>query len=144
MRAWLYELLTTDAELADQLGGVEAIVDRVIPRRGGENVDLPTPYLVFGLGNATNESLGDSTAGDVEAERQFFEIWVHDSGGSFLTIDDIIILVKKRLTGASNPAANVITIRYLETSGEFSNETYNTIFRYIRFQAIRAKEGTPS
>jgi len=32
-----------------------------------------------------------------------------------------------------------VTIRYLETSAEFSNQTYNTIFRYIRFQAIIAK-----
>lgn len=144
MRAWLYDLLTTDEDIANALGGVEAVVDRVVPRRSQDDINIPTPYIIYGLGNATDEGLGDSTAGDVEAERQFFEVWVHDAGGTFTTIDDIIVLVKKRLTGATNPAANVMTIRYLETSGEFSNETYNTIFRYIRFQAIRAKEGTPS
>lgn len=141
MRAWLYDLLTTDPDLQEVLGGVEGIKDRVIPRRSEDNVNIPTPYLIYGLGNSTNEQLNDSTADDedVEAERQFFQIWIHDAGGSYIDIDDLVGRVKKRVSGARNPASKVVTVRYLETSQEFSNETYNTIFRYLRFQAIIAQ-----
>lgn len=141
MRTWLYDLLTTDPALQDKLGGVEEIKHRVIPRQSETNVSIPRPYLVYGLGNSTNEGLEDSTADDARAERQFFQIWIHDEGGTYSDIDDIIPLVKRRLVGASHPPSQVASIIYLETSAEFSNDTYNTIFRYIRFQAILAQGG---
>lgn len=145
MRAWLYDLLITDPDLQPIFGGVDGIKTRVVPRRSQENINIPAPYIIFGLGNATSEDLGDSTADgpqDRDAERQFFQIWIHDEGESFVQIDDLIEKVKKRLIGASDPVSRVLTVRYLETSQEFSNQTYNTIFRYIRFQAIKTTGGT--
>lgn len=139
MRAWLYDHLTTDPELQGFFGGPVGILERVMPRRSQGNILVPKPFLIYGLGNSTNEQLGDSTATDEEelqAERQFFQVWIHDEGGSYLQIDDIVAQVKKRLTGASDVPSRVNTVIYLETSQEFNNETYNTIFRYIRFQAI--------
>lgn len=146
MRPWLYDTLVLDADLQLDLGGAEGIRTRVHPRRSKGNIIGPRPFLVFGLGNDTNEQLKDSTADDedVVAHRQFFQIWVHDEGDSFVLIDDIVEKVKKALTGKQSPAHRVVTVRWLETSQEFNNETYNTNFRYIRFQAIIAKGGTTS
>lgn len=144
MRAWLFDRLTADTDLQQDLGGVDGIKDRVIPRRSRGDILVARPFLIYGLGNATNEQLGDSTANDVEAERQFFQIWIHDEEESYILIDNMITKVKKNLIGASSVPDKILTVRYLETSQEFNNETYNTNFRYIRFQAIRAKAGTPS
>lgn len=140
MRAWLYDRLTTSPELQTFLGGSEEILARVVPRRSQGNIEVKRPFLVFGLGNSSSEELRDSTAqdlGDPDAERQFFQVWIHDESMSFVQIDDMVEAVKRRLIGASDTAARILTVRYLETSAEFSNETYNTIFRYIRFQAVR-------
>lgn len=142
MRAFLYDLLTTDEDLQSELGGAGDILNRVLPRRSRDNIEGPRPFLIFGLGNSTAEDLADSTANDATAERQFFQVWVHDDSKSYLRIDRMVDMVKKRLTGQSD-GKSILTIRYLETSQEFNNETYNTIFRYIRFQAIIA-EGTTS
>lgn len=139
MRAWLYDTLVSSVELQSELGGAGGIVDRVLPRRSEFVVPKLRPFLIYGMGNSTNEALGDDTAGDAEAERQFFQIWVHDEGGSYVLIDQLVDKVKRTLRGKSSSANQILTIRYLETSAEFSNETYGTNFRYIRFQAIIAK-----
>ena len=139
MRGWLYDLLVSSSVLQAHLGGPTGIVDQIIPRRSEGSIPDMKPFIIFGLGNSTAEGLGDSTADDVEAERQFFQIWVHDEGGSFVRIDQMVDEVKRLLSGASHSPANVLTVRYLETSQEFGNETYRTNFRYIRFQAIIAK-----
>lgn len=139
MRAFLYNKLTLDPGLQAELGGAQGILTRVVPRRSQDDIMVPRPFLVFGLGTESDENLVDSTANDGEASRQFFQVWVHDEGGSYAKVDDLVKLVKDCLIGASDPASNVLTIRFLETSQEFSNETYNTNFRYIRFQAIIGK-----
>jgi hypothetical protein len=142
MRAWLYDTLTDSTELQSDLGGVGGIGDRVLPRRSQQVIPELKPFVVYGLGNSTAEGLGDSTApNDKDADRQFFQVWVHDDGGSFTKIDTIVAKVIKLLHGAGSPANGVITVIYLETSAEFSSETYGTNFRYIRFQAVKVRGG---
>lgn len=145
MRVWLYDTLTGDEELQAKLGGVEGIRTRVVPRRSKTNIEVQSPFLIYGLGNNTNEGLGDPTANDVDAHRQFFQIWIEDEdSGSYALIDEFIPILKRLLVGASSPEHNIMTIAWLETSQEFNNETYNTLFRYMRFQAILGKTGVPS
>lgn len=145
MRAMLYDLLTTDPALQTKLGvDYNTLKTRVMSRRSQDDAVIPKPFIIYGLGNETNEQLSDSTANDALASRQFFQIWIHDEGGSFTLIDDIVEIIKRRLTGVQNVGAKVITVIFLETSQEFNNETYGTNFRYIRFQAVKAKAGTPS
>jgi hypothetical protein len=148
MRAWLYDWIVSDPALASKLGvDLDDLPSHVTPRRAQENVtyeDLPRPFLIYGLGNATAEQLSDSTANDAQAERQFFQVWVHDEGGDFNLIDEIVAIVIKRLRGAKSVPDFVYTVEYLETSQEFNNQTYGTNFRYIRFQAIKAKVGAPA
>lgn len=143
MRAWLYDTLTTDPDLEGLLGGNDpesGILKRVVPRESQSTINLPKPFLVYGLGNATNENLGEDT--DHEAWRQFSQIWVHDEGGDYNLIDDIVELIRQAFHGKGSPAHQIITTRWLETSQEFSNETYGTLFRYLRFQHIIAKGAT--
>lgn len=141
MRTFLYDTLTQSEELQAFLGGsLETAKDRVIPRRSESTVNVPKPFIVYGLGNSTNEALAEDE--DHTAYRQFLQIWFHDEGGSYLQIDAMIEVVKKLLVGQRNTAAMVTNLHWLENSQEFSNETYNTIFRYARFQAIISK-GVP-
>lgn len=140
MRVWLYERLATDPSLRPDFGIDEAAVrESVVPRRSEETINVPTPYIIYGLGNDTNEDLAEDD--DHEAHRQFFTIWIHDKGPSFLLIDNTIPKIKKRLVKGSDPTSGVMTVRWLETSQEFNNETYGTVFRYVRFQAIIGRTG---
>lgn len=101
------------------------------------SVNSPKPYIVYGLGNDTNEDLSEDSLH--EAHRQFFQVWIHDEGASYDQVDDMVEIVKSRLKNASDKNSRITTVRWLETSQEFSNETLNTIFRYVRFQAIISK-----
>jgi hypothetical protein len=141
MRTWLYERLATDPAFIPDLGVDEQAVRQVIiPRRSEETINIPGPrFLVFGLGNDTNEDLSEDP--EHTAHRQFFTIWIHDEGPTFLKVDDLVKAVKARLIGASDKASFVNTVRWLETSQEFNNDTYKTVFRYCRFQAIIARYG---
>ena len=130
MRAWLYDLIRTDPALQSELSLTEAqLTARVVPRESQDDFNLPKPFFVYGMGNVTNEDLAEDD--DHEAYRQFFQVWIHDEGGDFSLIDDCVEIIKRRLIGASNAAAMVTLVKWLETSGEFSNQTYNTNFRYI-------------
>jgi hypothetical protein len=138
MRAWLYDHLTTDPDLIGALRtDVNGILTRVMPRVSQDTINIPKPFLVYGLGNNTNEDLAEDN--DHEAHRQFFQVWIHDEGGDYGLIDDMVEIVKGAFQGKNHPPSNVTQVRWLETSGEFANETYNTIFRYVRFQAIISK-----
>lgn len=141
MRGWLYDTLVGYPDLQGLIGGVEGIKTRTIPRESQSTINLPRPFLVYGLGNSTNEDLSEDL--EHQAERQFSQIWVHDESGDFSLIDDIVREVKRALRNKGSAAHGIITTRYLETSQEFANETYNTIFRYVRFQHI-ITEGVPA
>ncbi len=133
------QLLASYSSLWPLFGVADAneMLTRIVPRYSQTTINLPKPFLIYGLGNATNEDLAEDT--DHVAFRQFFEVWVHDEGGDFDLIDDIVFEVKKALTGENDPDSMLTHIRWLETSGEFHNDTYNTNFRYIRFQGIISK-----
>lgn len=138
MRAFIYDTLVASTELQTLFNfTAEQMQDQVMPRRTRDNINLPKPFIIFGLGNQTNEDLAEDS--DHIANRQFFQVWIHDEGGDYGLIDEAVEAVKRALVNASSPSDNVTTIVWLETSAEFNNETYNTLFRYIRFQAILSK-----
>lgn len=134
MRVWLYDTLIAAPTVE------ELVEDRVFPRESFDSSVVKKPFLVYGLGNDTNEHLSDED--DHEAHRQFFQIWIHDEGGDYSVIDDGVQAVKDLMKGASSKEFSITTVRWLETSQEFSDQTMNTIFRYIRFQAIISRGAT--
>lgn len=133
MRALIYDTLVGSTALAQEIPN---LASRVLPRKSQGTIEGTRPFIVYGLGNATEENLTDETADEGWAERQFFQIWVHDETRSFVKIDRIVSEIKKLFNGLAPGVGEVLVIRYLETSQEFGNETYNTNFRYIRFQAV--------
>lgn len=142
MRTWLFNTLTQSVALQSLLSyDLATMKTHVIPRRSEGNFNLTKPFIVLGIGNATNEDLAEDQ--DHVAYRQFIQIWVHDEGGSYVRIDSILAEIKKLLVGQSDAATNLTNLVWLETSQEFSNETYNTIFRYHRFQGIISKGAAP-
>ena len=137
MRAWLFDLLSNSPSLQGFIPSNPTAQLKVFPRESMATSTYPKPFLVYGLGTVSNEDLAEDD--DHEAYRQFFQIWVHDEGGDYTRIDDIIHEIRLLLTNASSPANRVINVRWLETSQEFSHQTLKTLFRYIRFQAIIGK-----
>lgn len=138
MRAFLFDTLAASPELQTKLQfTAETARTKIHPRRSETNINIPKPFLIYGLGNATNEALAEDD--DHVAYRQFFQIWIHDDAGSYLLIDEVLDIVKDVLVGQHHAGSKLTTINWLENSQEFSNETYNTIFRYARFQAIISK-----
>ena len=140
MRTWLYETLRYESSLSPTFGPDPDNM-RIYPRESLDSSVVEHPYLVYGMGNNTNENLAEDD--DHMAERQFFQVWIHDKktakGGSYVDIDNAIPLVKAALVGKGNKELGILRVNYLETSAEFSSEALNTLFRYIRFQAIFGK-----
>lgn len=131
MRTWLYQTLINaptlqavleDSNLEDRVSQGESLDTRLITK----------PFLVYTIGNSTNEHLSDYSL----ANRQFFTIFVHDEPADYTKIDDVVKVVKNLLVGASDPASKVMIVRHLETSRDLDDQTMGTILRYIRFQAI--------
>ena len=139
MRPWLFDMLSNSPELRTLLNiTFPELAVRIIPRESQTTLtNIPRPFIVYGLGQTTNEGLGETN--EHEARRQFFQLWVHDEGGDYGLIDEILEILKDTFQGQSAPAFNVSHVLWLENSQEFSNETYNTLFRYSRFQAIISK-----
>lgn len=94
--------------------------------------NLPKPYIVYHIGNTSDEVLAENHS----AARHFFQIYVYDHLGDLQRIDDIIKAVKKALVGRGSEAEKIITIRFLGTSQDLDDNTMGAAFRYARFQMI--------
>lgn len=133
MRTWLYSRLSTDPALASAIGvGLAQLPDRVIQ---GENMDtrlIPRPYLVYTLGNKTDELLSEEDT----VARQFFTIFIHDDPSDYMRIDELVNIVKARLRLQQSSSGKVIHVQHLETSRDLDDSTLGTILRYVRFQAM--------
>jgi hypothetical protein len=94
------------------------------------------PFIVYKLGNSTGEALSE----EVDADRQFLQIFVHDYAdvetADYIVIDSVLAEIRAALHQASSAEDGVIAALYLETSQDLNDETLNTVMRYIRFQLI--------
>lgn len=139
MRTWLHQTLINDPDVQDWLG--DGPEDRVFPRFTKSTSVITKPFIIHGLGNRS-EILASEDEGF--GDRQYIQVWLHDEGADYTKIDDGLEIVKAALVNGSDKPSNLTTVQWLETSQEFNNETYNTIFRYLRFQAIISKGVTIS
>lgn len=137
MRPWLYDKLAHASELKGFFADPNKQVP-VFPRESFDSTQVGRPFIVYGLGNDTNESLSEDP-NFYDPSRQFFQVWVHDSGGDYSRIEDIMDIVKLLLKNGNAPAYGLVSVIWLEDSQEFSDQTFGTIFRYMRFQAILSK-----
>jgi hypothetical protein len=128
MRKWLYDLLNEDQELRDIHEG------RVF--QGQSLKETPKkPFLVYRLGNDTSENLSEGTG----PRRQFFQVYIHDQFSDYSRIDELVARVKYLLENSMSPEDNILQVRYLETSRDLDDQVHDTIFRYVRFQAVLSR-----
>lgn len=136
-RTFVYETLSGNAALTELIGGDNP---RIFAKKTMTSSIEKHPFLVYKFGNATSEGLSET----INAERQFFQVWVHDyhdgETADYMRIDAVVDAVKNALRAKGSGADGVWMINFLETSQDLNDETLNTIFRYIRFQLIKQEK----
>ena len=134
-RTFIYKKLTTHQPLTNMIGG--ATNPRVFGKKSMTSSIENHPYVVFKMGHDAPEHLSE----DTDITRQYFQVWVHDYFSEdhvdFMRIDQVLSAVKDALMNQSSAEDKVWTIKHVETSQDFDDDTLNTIFRYHRFQIIR-------
>lgn len=126
-------MLTTNGPLVAFCNG------RVYAAGGLRDADLTTPYIVYHIGNATDEQMADDeqlVEINRSPRRQFFQIYIQDQPADYSLVDQGVGLVKAAIRGVGSPTDNIITTRYLETSQDLNDDVLGTIFRYVRFQFV--------
>jgi len=130
LRTFITTALKLDPDLAAIFSG------RVLAGQSLMSAQNPKPYIVVKMMNDNDEGWDDP---DVSARphRQFFMVYIHDQRPSYVNLDDYTDLVKNvfRLN-PSSPPDRITWITYIERSADFDDVTLDTVFRYLRFQAV--------
>lgn len=143
MRTWLYQKMRNDAELMDILRlGAES--DASVQARFFASGSMTTattkkPFVVYLMGNATDQALAEE---NVEAVRQFWQVWIHDSPADYARIDAAHDRIREIFKNAQSVPDGVLTTLHLERSRDFDDELLKTIFKYARYQSIITKVST--
>lgn len=131
IRTWVYDQLRLTSLPHDAH-------TRVFPKRSMRSAVEDHPFIVYKLGNESDMGLSETST----AAQQYFQIYVHDFSdvetGDYMKIDDVVAAIKARLTTASSSGDGIIEVKYLETSQDLNDETLSTVFKYIRFVAVRS------
>ena len=134
IRQWLYDTLLNDPNLSAVVG------DRIFQGESMTSAQITKPYLVYRLGNDTDENFGGEGRTDPQPHRTFFQVYIHDEPGDYDVIDNAVRLIKNafRAVGGS-PEDGIMAVRYLETSRDMDDADLATILRYCRFQFILSR-----
>lgn len=127
-RTWLRNTLGSIPELLDFIP-----LERMFQGESLLTAQIEKPFLVFRMGNRTNEELAEDMPG---VGRQFLSIYLHDVPADYSQIDRMEMAVIHGLNLASSEPDSIITTRYLETSRDLDDQALKTIYRYLRFQLI--------
>lgn len=132
LRHWLYQTVSNDSTLQDFWGTRFYQGERLL------EVPLTKPFGVYRMGNDTDEGLSEDRS-EFAPHTQFAQIFVHDEGGDYGTIDDIVDRLKVLLDGAGpSKEHQLICCRHLETSRDLDDDQMGTILRYARFLLVAA------
>ena len=129
-RQFVYNVMTGYAPLTALVG------TRVMQQGSLLSAQTVKPYLVYRMGNNTDEGMADPDS--KRPGRQFFQVYIHDEVGDYTRIDDIVKHLKDAFL-AAQPSGDVCGIQYLETSGDLDDPTLESIMRYARFQLATAR-----
>lgn len=127
MRQFIYDTLRLDSAVSAVVG------NRIYQGESMDMAELVRPFLVYRLGNETNELFSEDAQ---MPHREFFQVYVHDNPADYMRIDDLCKLVRTSLVGGPYPDYKILRVNYLETSRDLDDSTMRTILRYIRFQAV--------
>jgi hypothetical protein len=130
LRTFVTAVLKNDPDLAAVFSG------RVLTGQSLMTAQQTKPYIVYKMMNDSDEGWDDP---DVPARphRQYFMVYIHDERPSYDNLDGYTDLVKNAFRLNPSSASDRITwITYLERSADFDDVTLDTVFRYLRFQAV--------
>ena len=138
-RTFVYGLMTNRPSLTDLIGGDEP---RIFAKKTMTSSLEVHPYLVYKLGNETNRNFSEG----YDISNQFIQVWVHDyhdgDSADYMLIDKVLAEVKAALVGQQSGDDLVWNIEWLETSQDLNDDTLNTVFRYARFQMVKADDSS--
>lgn len=129
-RAFVYDTLSTFPGLAP------LVQDRIFQQGSVLTAQTVKPYLVFTMGNNTDEGYSDLDS--FRPARQFFQVFIHDEVGDYARIDEIVKQLKQAFLAAP-VSGDVCGVQYLETSADHDDPTLASIMRYVRFQLAVAR-----
>lgn len=129
MRQFIYDTLRLDPDIAAIVG------TRIFQGESMDHAELQRPFLVYRMGNETNELFSEDAQ---MPHREFFQVYIHDNPSDYMQIDELGKLVRAALVGGPYPAYKILRVNYLETSRDLDDDVMRTIVRYVRFQAVRS------
>lgn len=129
MRQFVFEQLSGSAEITELVG------TRIYQGESLVKAEMAHPFLVYRIGNETSELMSEE---EETPHRVFFQVYIHDRGGDYMRIDDLVKLIIAALQGGPFPDYKIYRVNYLETSRDLDDDTMNTLVRYVRFQAVRS------
>lgn len=127
MRQFIYERLISNPSVAT------IVNDRVFQGESMDHAELVRPFLVYRMGNETNEQFSEDAQ---MPHREFFQVYIHDNPADYMRIDDLAKAVRAALVGGPYPDYKILRVNYLETSRDLDDDVMRTILRYVRFQAV--------
>lgn len=129
-REFVYNVMANRAALTALVG------DRIFQQGALLTGQTIKPYLVYTMGNNTDEGMSDPDS--LQPTRQFFQVYIHDEVGDYTRIDSIVKELKLAFMAAET-TGDVCGVTYLETSRDLDDNTLETIMRYMRFQLAKSR-----
>lgn len=129
MRTWIYNRIKAIAGLPT------GVADRIISS-GAANTPQQYPFLIVSMG-VEQPPLGMPQS--MRAQSIPFTVWVHDTPGSMLAIDDIAVALKNNLPtedGAVVGGMSVYEVRWTDTGEDTYDDHFNTNTRPVRFSMM--------
>jgi hypothetical protein len=128
-RQFIWDVLNTESV-------TNLVGDRIFPQGSLLTGQIQKPFLVYTVGNNTDEGMADPDS--FQPSRQFFQVYIYDEVGDYTRIDSIIKVLKNAFL-TSPTSGDVCGIQYLETSRDMDDSTLESIMRYMRFQLAMAR-----
>jgi hypothetical protein len=115
------------------VSGLAALVGDRIISTNSNTTPASKPFLIVQMG-VEQAPLG--TVPEMRAQEVPFTVWVHDTPGSMVKIDDICVLLKNNVPtedGARVGSMSVYNVRWEATGDDAYDDHYSTATRPVRF-----------
>ena len=132
MRTWIYNRIKGLAGIPTAFGVGNAM--RLIS--SGAADDPKAPFMIVSMGV---ESEFPGATAEMRLARIPFTVWVHDTPGSMLQIDEACVALKNGLpvpNGAVVGGMSVYECRWIETGQDVFDDHFKTNTRPVRFTLV--------
>jgi hypothetical protein len=137
MRAYIFDLLTTDSGLADL--GLPA--GNVFPVN---MVDTPAnPFIVL---NFSDNQSAEYASRNLPSQPQLLDVWCYDSMGDYARIDNMLARTKylfDQVVGVKTDVGYITQIDWVGNGGDNYDDVYKAIVRTGSYRIIASRSGNP-